>query len=299
MKKQSKFILALLVGFPLVFLTACGGEEQIEEAVEEVAVEEVEEGNQAYYQIPSPDEMFGFIKESGLAFNGELLNPVQNVGNYSEPKMQALNFGIYCADLAYTAAFEEFNETTKYFGTIQKMSESVGLSSAFDKSLIERAQANLDNADSLVQITNTSYFSIVDYLDQNEQGDKLGLIASAGWLETVYVIANSTNYATDKTAVDRLADQKLALDNLLDYLDKYKDNKDVAEILVWFNELEAVFAASPEAEETGGGISFKKKEGGKMVLGGGSKSTTISEDQFKAIRDKVNEIRNNIVKIEA
>jgi hypothetical protein len=297
MKKQIKIVATILLALPLVFLTSCGGDDPIEEAIE--VVEEVEpEGNKAYYQIPSPDEMFGFIKESGLDFNGELLNPVQNSDNYADPKMQALNFGIYSADLAYTAAFEEFNETTKYFGTIQKMAEPLGINSAFDKSLIERVQGNLDNADSLVAITNTSYFAVVDYLDQNEQGDKLGLIASAGWLETVYVVANTTNYAKDKAAVDRLADQKLTLENLLDYLDKYKDNADVAEVLGWFNELEVVFSALPEEEGADSGISFKKKDDGKLVLGGGG-SISISEKQFNAIKDKVNEIRNNIVKIEA
>ncbi|MBL4594382.1 MAG: hypothetical protein JKX68_11295 [Flavobacteriales bacterium] len=297
MKRQIKLVASILVALPLVFLTSCGGDEQIEEAIEDV-VEDVVEGNETYYQIPSPDEMFGFIKESGLEFNGELLNPVQNVDNYTDPKMQALNFGIYSADLAYTAAFEEFNETTKYFGTIQKLAEPIGINGAFDKALIERAQNNLGNADSLVAITNTSYFAVVDYLEQNEQGDKLGIIAAAGWLETIYVVANSTNYTKDKAAVERLADQKLTLDNLLDYLDKYKSNEDVNEILGWFTELEAVFAALPEDEGSGSGISFKKKEDGKMVLGGGS-SITISEEQFNAIRDKVNEIRNNIVKTEA
>ena len=297
MKKQIKIVATILLAMPLIFSTSCGGEDPIEEAIE--VVEDIEpEGNEAYYQIPSPDEMFGFIKESGLAFNGELLNPVQSSDSYTDPKMQALNFGIYSADLAYTAAFEEFNETTKYFGTIQKMAEPLGISSAFDKSLIERVQGNLDNADSLVSITNTSYFAVVDYLDQNDQGDKLGIIAAAGWLETVYVVANTTDYAKDKAAVDRLADQKLTLDNLLDYLDKYKDNADVNEVLGWFTELETVFSALPEEEGSGSGISFKKKDNGKMVLGGGS-SISISEEQFNAIKEKVNEIRNNIVKIEA
>ncbi len=297
MKKQIKIVASLLVVLPLVFLTSCGGDDQIEEAIEDVVEDTEAEGNETYYQIPSPDEMFGFIKESGLEFNGELLNPIQNADNYTDPKMQALNFGIYSADLAYTAAFEEFNETTKYFGTIQKLAEPIGLTSAFDKSLIERVQGNLDNSDSLVAITNTSYFAVVDYLDQNDQGDKLGIIAAAGWLETVYVVANTTDYAKDKAAVDRLADQKLTLDNLIDYLDKYKSNEDVSEVLGWFAELEAVYAALPE-EEAETGISFKKKDNGKMVLGGGS-SVTISEAQFNAIRDKVNEIRNSIVKTEA
>lgn len=296
MKKQSKLALALLVGLPLVIMTSCGGEDPVvEEAIEEV-VEEVIEENTTYYQIPSPDEMLGFIKASGLEFNGELLNDIANYDSYTDPKMQALNFGVYSADLAYTAAYEEFNETTKYFATIQKMSEPLGLNAAFDKSLIERAQANLGNADSLVAITNTSYFSIINYLENNEQGDRLGLIASAGWLETVYVTANTIDYSKDTDAVERLADQKLTLDNLLDYLAKYESNADVAEVTVWFKELEAVFATLP-VEEGDSGLSLKKKDNGKMVLGGGS-SISISEAQFKAIRDKVNEIRNNIVKTE-
>jgi len=298
MKKQIKIVAAVLMMMPFAFLTSCGGDEPIEEPIDEVVDEVVEEGNETYYQIPSPDEMFGFIKESGLAFNGELLNPIQNVSNYSDPKRQALNFGIYSADLAYTAAFEEFNETTKYFGTIQKLAEPIGISAAFDKSLVERIQGNMGNADSLIAITNTSYFAVVDYLEQNEQGDKLGIIAAAGWLETVYVIANSTNYNKDKAAVDRLADQKLTLDNLLAYLEKHNTTDDVKEVLGWFKELEAVFAALPEDESKGSGITFKKKDNGKMVLGGGS-SISITEKQFNAIKEKVNEIRNNIVKVEA
>lgn len=296
MKKQSKLAIAFLIGFPIAIFTSCSGDtETVEENNEQVVEEVVEEvKNESYYQIPSPDEMFGFIKESGLKYNATHLNSIQNANNYTDPKQQALNFGIYSADLAYTAAFEEYQESIKYFGSIQKLGDQIGLSSAFDKSLVERIQNNLDNADSLVAITNTSYFAVVDYLEQNEQGDKLGLVASAGWLETVYIVANTANYAKDKAAVERLADQKLTLDNLILYLEKYADNADVNEVLGKFKELENVFAQLPE-ENSGSGISLKKKEGGKMVLGGGNK-IKISEAHFKAIKEKVSEIRNNIVK---
>ena len=301
MKKQIKLAATLLMTTPLVLLTSCGGDEPVEEIVDEVVEEVVEEKNEEYYQIPSPDEMFGFIKESGLKFNGELLNDIQASSSYTEPTKQAMNFGIYSADLAYTAAYEEFNETTKYFGTIQKMAEPIGISSAFDKTLIERAQSNLDNADSLVAITNTSYFAVVDYLDQNQQGDKLGIIAASGWLETVYIVANTANYDNDKAAVDRLADQRLTLDNLIDYFAKYEESNEVKEIAGWLAELEAVFAVSEnESEESGSGISFKKKDDGKMVLGGSNTEakSSISKEQFEAIKSKVNEIRNKIISTE-
>jgi hypothetical protein len=297
MKKQSKLAIALLIAFPISLLTSCSDDVKPTEEVVEVVEEVVEEENTSYYQIPSPDEMFGFIKESGLKYNSASLNPIQNATSYNDPKSQALNFGIYSADLAYTAAFEEYQESIKYFGSIQKLGDQIGLSSAFDKSLIERIQNNLDNADSLVAITNTSYFSVVDYLEQNEQGDKLGLVASAGWLETVYIAANSINYDKDKAAVERLADQKLTLDNLIAYLEKYSSNADVKEVLDVFIELEGVFAQLDE-EDSGSGVSLKKKEGGKMVLGGGS-SIKITKKQFDAIKAKISEIRNNIVKTEA
>jgi hypothetical protein len=299
MKKQSKLVLALLVGFPLVMMISCGGDDPVEDLVEDVVdVVDEPEGNETYYQIPSPDEMFGFIKESGLEYNGELLNSPQNVNNYTTPEQQALNFGIYSADLAYTAAYEEFNESIKYFGTVQKLSESIGISGAFDSELIEKIQGNLDNPDSLLANSSSSYFSVVDYLEQNEQGDKLGIIASAGWLETVYVVANTIDYKKDQAAVERLADQKLTLENLLDYLDKYSSSPEVSEISLMFKDLETVFASLSESDSEGSGISFKKKDNGKMVLGGGS-SISITEEQFNAIKDKVNEIRNKIVQIEA
>jgi len=299
MNKTSKLALTALVAFPLVFLTSCGGDDaaEINDDVVEEVVEEVK--NESYYQIPSPDEMFGFIKQSGLKYNKAALNPVQNAGSYTDPKQQALNFGIYSADLAYTAAFEEYQESIKYFGSVQKLADQIGLSSAFDKSLIERVQNNLNNADSLVAITNTSYFSVVDYLEQNEQGGKLGLVASAGWLETVYIVANTAKYGKDKAAIERLADQKLTLDNLLAYLEKYAEgDADVTEVLGWFRELETAFAGLEE-KSTGSGITLKKKEGAKKMVLGGGETIGISEAQFNAIKNKITEIRNNIVKVKA
>jgi hypothetical protein len=300
MNKTSKLALTALVAFPLVFLTSCGGDEPADEINADIVEEVIEEvKNESYYQIPSPDEMFGFIKESGLKYNKAALNPVQSASSYTDPKQQALNFGIYSADLAYTAAFEEYQESIKYFGSIQKLGDQIGLSSAFDKSLIERVQTNLNNADSLVAITNTSYFSVVDYLEQNEQGGKLGLIASAGWLETVYIVANTAKYGKDKAAIERLADQKLTLDNLLAYLEKYAENDaDVKEVHGWFKELETAFAGLEE-KSTGSGITLKKKEGSKKMVLGGGETIRISEAQFNAIKNKISEIRNNIVKVQA
>lgn len=299
MLKKFKKVLSLTV--PALLIYACGGDtENLEQEpidVDTNQVEVVQEVNNDYYQIPSPDEMFSFIKESGLEYNGELLNSIDNVNSYNDPFQQTKNFGVYSADLAYTAAYEEYQESIKYFGSVQKLGDQIGIASAFDKQMVERIQNNLDNADSLVAITNDSYFSVVEHLEANEQADKLGVIAACGWLETVYIVVNTTNYNENKAAVERLADQKHTLDNIIAYLEQQKDNDDVASLLDQFSDLEVEFDNLSE-KDSGSGISLKKKESGKMVLGGGS-SISITEEQFNTIKEKVNIIRKSIVETNA
>jgi hypothetical protein len=298
MNKKNNLTVTIAFTLSFFFFFSCQSDES---TVEEILEEEVEiiskSKNQTYYQIPSPDEMFDFIKQSGLSFNPELLSDIQNSNSYTTPKKQALNFGVYSADLAYAAAFKEFKYIAKYFGTVQDLADRIGILAAFDENLLKSVQGNLENADSLIEITNASYFAVVEYLEQNEQGDKLAIIASAGWIETLYVIANSINFSVDKQAVNRFADQKIVLENLLDYLKKYNENENVAEILLSFKSLELTFSNLGKGDSNGPGVTFKKKKSGKMVLGGG-KSKPISEKQFNAVKEKVNEIRNNIVKIE-
>jgi len=301
MKLKRKIGLALVIGLPMIYITACSDNDADDMKNENVVTDTTTvvkpKENKSYYQIPSPDEMFGFIKESGLAYNGEFLISPNKVDAYSDPNQQTQVFGIYSADLAYTAAFGEFNQSIKYFGNIQKLSDQIGISGAFDKELIKKIQSNLNNTDSLVKNASDSYFSVVDYLEENEQGDKLGVIASAGWLETVYIVVNTTNFKKNKAAVDRIADQKLTLENLLAYLDKYKDKSNIQSLITQFSDLQAVFNNLGENEGSAG-ISFKKKKDGKMVLGGGS-TITVTEEQFNAIKNKVNEIRNNMIKTNA
>ncbi|PKP46349.1 MAG: hypothetical protein CVT95_07155 [Bacteroidetes bacterium HGW-Bacteroidetes-12] len=92
-----------------------------------------------------------------------------------------------------------------------------------------------------------------------------------------------------------MADQKLTLDNLMLYLEKYGEDENVKELMVWLKELEQVFASLSEDNATSSGISLKKKEGGKMVLGGGS-TVGITKNQFETLKAKINEIRAKIVK---
>ncbi len=295
MKRNLKYAIAIVAAFPMLMYTSCTEDKPMEEEVEVEIVTDEKPQNEKFYQIPAPDEMFGFIKESGLTYNKALINSPQKQTSYTTPLEQTMIFGVYSADLAYTAAYEEFNESIKYFAIIQKMAENIGISGAFNEELMNNIKNNLDKPEQLLENSNDSYFSVVDYLEQNEQGDKLGIIAASGWLETVYIVANSIDYNKNEAALQRLADQKLTLDNLLMYLDKYNESTDVKEMTAMLKELEVVFETVAEKDPNSSGITLKKKGEGKMVLGGGS-SLKISKEQFEAIKSKVTELRTKIVK---
>lgn len=259
MKKNLKYAIAIVAAFPMLMYTSCTEDKPIEEEVEVEIITDEKPQNEKFYQIPAPDEMFGFIKKSGLTYNKALINSPQKQSGYTTPLEQTMIFGVYSADLAYTAAYEEFNESIKYFAIIQKMAENIGISGAFNDELMNNIKNNLDKPEQLLENSNDSYFSVVDYLEQNEQGDKLGIIAAAGWLETVYIVANSTDYNKNEAALQRLADQKLTLDNLLMYLDKYNESADVKEIAAMLKELEVAFESVEEGDANSSVITLKKK----------------------------------------
>ncbi len=291
---MKKIILPALALSVAIAFTSCGSEDP--DVLEDPIVEDdtpVEDDTQPqeYFGIPSPDEMFAFIKEGGLSYNSELMNPVDNSNNYTDPKTQALNFGIYSADLAYTAAFEEYQESIKYFGAVRKLGDEVGVSSAFNEAMVTRIQNNLNVADSLVSITNDSYFKIIDYLEENEQGKSLAMIAAAGWLESVYIVVNSVkDFNAEDASAERLADQKLIFDNLVEYMKQYESDEAVAATIKDMEAIGTVFENLEEVE-----VTSSEGSGGRMVLGGGQTTTktVLGKEQFEELKTKVNELRNS------
>lgn len=287
--------IGALIGSVLL-LSSCGEDTSTTKVVSEEVVEQEEltkNTSDEHYQIPSPDEMFDFIKSSGVEYQFDVLNSVDHVIHYNSPFKQTLNFGVYAADLAYSSSFGEFQEAIKCFGTVQKLADNIGVASAIEESLVSRIQNNLENKDSIVALTNQLYFSVTNYLESNQQGYKLGVFAAAGWIETLYIVTNSVSFEGNETTYERLADQKLTLDNLLDYLTAFNDDEDVQQVITWLGELQTLFGGL--SAENGGKTSLKKSNG-KMVLGGGNK-LTITTDEFQKIKDKIVEIRTNIVSI--
>jgi hypothetical protein len=243
------------------------------------------------YQIPSPKEMFVFIKQVAGKNNKrtDVLNNPDNVKNYADAKSQALNFGIYSCDLTYCSIFEIGTDVLKYFKTVKQLGDAVGVSSSISPAMLKSLEKNMGNPDSLVEIADNLYFSSFESMQNSQQGTTLALSVAGGYIEGLNIACGLVKYDKKSAAVERIADEKYTLDNIIDFMKKYESDAGVKETIAKLEDLRTTF--NQVTEKQAGAVAVKEEKGTK-VLGGGSESQ-ITEAQYKALADKVTSIRNS------
>ncbi|MFH1005517.1 MAG: hypothetical protein V1781_08530 [Bacteroidota bacterium] len=293
---MKKLFLNISIIFIAAFFTACNNSEENADntAADTIAVEQntMASGSgetEEYYMVPAPDEMFEFIKDiGGTGKSTTYVNPPSNYKNYIDIKSKALNFGIYATDFLYCSTFDYGVEALQYFVNVKKLGDELGISGAISEATADRIKKNIGNNDSLSNISNIIYFSSVKDLEKSNKANVLALVITGGWIESLYLVTNMTKkFKANNSAIDRIAEQKYTLDNLIGYLKKYESDASVYEVIGHLNELQLSFAQLKE--ETVSGKSIVKN--GKKIFGGGTK-INITEKQYQAISDNVKNIRN-------
>lgn len=290
--KRKHFLIAPIA--VTLALASCGGGKTEGEddmtTVDTVKIEtQTEQVTETFFQVPSPGEMLTFIKLVGGKSNKNVsfLNSPDNKKNYIDNKSKALNFGIYSCDLSYCSIFEIGSEALKYFKTVKQLGDEIGVSKAINPAVLKRLEGNLGKPDSLAVITDDIYFSSFETLEDNKQGPTLSLVVSGGWIESLFIATSLIKYEAKSPLVERLADQKYTLDNLIEFLKKYQSDTNVASIIIQFTELQAEFNKIGEKD-----AAVAKDSKAVKVFGGG-KELAITEGQYKAIVEKIKAIRNS------
>ena len=162
-------------------------DQQTTESGDENSRERAAKAKKVFYTVPSPYETALIFERSGVGYNIGVLNPIDNVNNYSTNVKQALNFGVYGADLSYANIFDQSQQCMFYMNCAKKLADGLGITSAFDAETMERIEANMNNRDSLMNIINDAYWVADGYLKENEQDFLSALIISGGWIEGLYL----------------------------------------------------------------------------------------------------------------
>ena len=109
------------------------------------------------YPLPTSFEVTTLLVDAGASYILDLCNRVENVNKYINLKSKALNLGVYGADLSYSATYKQTQETMQYLDASAKLIDELQIGS-FDKDLVDKVEANIDNVDSLITLISDSFY---------------------------------------------------------------------------------------------------------------------------------------------
>jgi hypothetical protein len=225
--------------------------------------------------IPFPSTIFDTLHYAHATFEGRLMNPTESVSLYSQSNSQAINLGVYGADLSYVISFEQFQQVGSYMKATKYLTDKAGIPMAFTQQVIERCQKNSNNKDSLSRIVFQSYTLIDKALKDDQRKAMEILVLAGGWVEGVYIntqgLSALTSPADRQGAYNALLAQKHYLDLLLNQMDLVSDNPYCQSISVSLHEIRGIF-------------------------NGISDGTATSNETIENLTQKISELRTRIVK---
>jgi len=247
----------------------------------------------AYYQIPSPSNLFNYLKDNGVKVsNVDLLNGVDKIKVYNTSAEKAVNFGIYSTDLFFCSAFNFKADVLKYFEVLKGLSDELGLSNVVTDRTINRIEANLSKNDSLVNITSEVYNEAAFNLEKRNEGPTLAMLIVGGWVECIYLSSKSIGTSKNNSkSVNIIAEQKLTVENLKELLAQHANNDQVASLT---NKLNGVFEIYDRVEVTVVEPNIQLTKGKRVI--GGSETYSFSEANFNALLKAIESLRKDLTK---
>ena len=257
-------------------------------------LEDVNSAKQIFYSLPSPLETAMLIKNAGASYNEDLLNSVDNTSNYTTNKSMALNLGIYTTDLSFASLFDQTQTSILYMNAAKRMADGLGILDAIDNTTIDMLEENINNRDRIMDIISETFMNSSSFLTENERPALACIVLVGGWVEGLYIASNLVGDANieGNKLVERIVDQKLSFDIVMQLLEDNKDNIDVAEILTEIGDLKSTF--DKIIITTTSIQAFPDEESNVTVLK--SESTIdITPEVFKELQEKVKMLRSNFI----
>ncbi len=301
MKKYTRVLAFSILGAGLLHLTSCGDSStdvpdgpvinQGSGNVDPNSGGILNIGGQVFV-IPSPIQTADLIAKANVAFNADMLNPVENVSKYTTTFNRALNMGIYGADLGYISIYKNTNYSTKYLKAVRGLADELGLGSAFNDDLAGKINDAMSDENKMLELVSEAYKTADNYLKENQKDDVASLVIIGGWLESVYFAGNAALETKNKDIIERVADQKTVLKTILAMLKQYRDKEeyddlavDLEDLLTLFDKVQYTYEyVQPETDEVNKVTTIKSKH-----------TVVISDEQLNAIVNKVKTIRNEII----
>ena len=246
-----------------------------------------------FYSMPSPIELQTMIEQAGGYFRADLLHNPQTSSQYQTSEQQAMALGVYGTDMSYSTVFNQQQESLLFLAASRRVSKKMGIHDPFNGNLIERANANMSDEDSLLIIFSELYWELNSQL-QEENRNQLGLIVfAAGWLEGIYLGTQIMDAENPEQEISQiLIDQRFVASQLNAIFIDCKEDSFIKATEPFFRPLIDKFLSLKMDEHA----TTIKESGGKMVIGGAAK-VLFGPGDLKEIKTLASEARAKIIMI--
>ena len=244
------------------------------------------------FMMPSPMIVADMIKKSGALYDKSIMNSTANLSKYSDGMKQALNLGIYGADLGYVTMYENTGDAMEYYKTVVQLGTSLKITGSFDAALMKRFSDNVGKKDSILSLVGEAYQRSDKFLRESEKDDAAALILAGGWIESIYFALNVYKQKPGENVAIRIGEQKGTAAGIVKVLTDL-NKPEYADMIKLFSELndayQTVEIKYTFAEPT-------NDESKHMTTINGKTEVKITPEQLTALTTKVTAIRDYITK---
>jgi hypothetical protein len=222
------------------------------------------------YPLPTAYEVTELINKVEASYIIGITNELSNVDKYFTDKDQALNLGVYSADLSYASTYNMQQELMTYMEASEILVKELGITGAFSRDFVEDIETNIDNKDKLVDLITNSFYDTYEYLVTNHKEDLSLLVLAGTWIEGMYISCNvSETVYNNPELVKVILHQKGSLDKLIELLVPHSEHETIQAILTDLQPIKLVYDS---IDETG-----------------------ITESQLNQIIEQANALRTKVV----
>jgi hypothetical protein len=194
------------------------------------------------YPLPTSAEIIKMLTELEVGYIIGVSNPADNATNYITSKSQAINLGIYGADLSYATLYNMNQDVINYLDVIRELTNSLKMSKIYSKALYEDIKDSYDNKDRLVDLLTNAFNETYAYLNENEQQSLALLVVAGAWIEGMYITVHISESVYHVEGIVRvLLEQKSSFETFLEIAKPHDDDPVVREILEILDPVREVY----------------------------------------------------------
>ena len=291
--KLNTLLLSLLACIGLWSCGSKGDQSKNSDEFTEAEKSLKEEIKDIAYNIPPPSEIPYMLQGTGAEYNQSLINDLKKADGYgSQPDKAALNLGIYTADIGYLSSYDKTQESIDYLNACKSLADKLGITGSFDRSTLEKFEANIANKDSLAALLNDAMKRTDKYLKDGNRSKLGALLVTGSFVESLYISTGIIkSYPKDAFSKEEqrsrvlnplmsvVLRQRKSVGEVSKMLSKVDQSDPIPTIIADLKGLEAAYNASNLEE-------MVKNNKGNLVL---------SDKNFEEITRLVEKLRGDIV----